>query len=71
MRLQKKLQKQGAQGDGEYTVPVEEKVHRKLIKEVTRLLNADEYGLRSLAEDPEMIAMLNADVLLDSPNTHS
>ena len=42
-----------------------------MLKEVTRLLNADEYGLKSIEEDPEIIAMLNADTLLDSPETAS
>ena len=73
VKLQEKLKNQGVaeQDANEYIVPTEENIHRKLIKEVTRLLKNDEEGIKSIEEDPELIQMLNVDILLDSPDPKS
>ena len=47
-------------------VTAEEKNHRTLIKEITRLLNGDGSGLEALAADPAVIPLLGADALVAS-----
>lgn len=52
-------------------VTAEEKDHRTLIKEVTRLLSGDGAGLEALAADPAVIPLLGADALVDSSDRRS
>ena len=49
----------------------EEIYHRHLVKEVTKLLNKDDSGIKTLEEDPELIMMLEADLLLESKDEES
>ena len=52
-------------------VTAEEKDHRTLIKEVTRLLNDDGAGLEALAADPAVVPLLGADALVNSSDRQS
>ena len=38
---------------------------------MTRLLNTDDYGIQTLEDDPELILMLDADILLESKDQES
>ena len=52
-------------------VTAEEKDHRTLIEEVTRLLTDDGAGLKALAADPTVVPLLGADALVNSSDRTS
>ena len=71
VRLQRKLAKSGGALNTEQGTSTDEVNHRNLVKEVTRLLNNEDEGIESIEDDQEMIAMLNADILLESNDPES
>ena len=49
----------------------EEKDHREMIREVTRLLSGDEVALGVVADQPSVIGLLHADELIQSSDRTS